>query len=168
MSLSTTISGAQFRYTTDGRLPTAQSPLYAGTPLRFTRTTQLRAQAFVGQTASGAPGTAMYVAQNVATAHDLPVVVLDSYGAGKPAREYLDATAMIFEPGAVAPPRWPRPRRSPPAPVSACADSRRRRSRRPRTASSCGATTTPTPTIRCWACPPTPTGCCAGRSPTRR
>ncbi|WP_435872465.1 CotH kinase family protein [Micromonospora humida] len=99
VSLSTAIGGAQLRYTTDGRLPTAQSPLYAGTPLRFTRTTQLRVQAFVGQTASGAPGTAMYVAQNVATAHDLPVVLLDSYGAGKPGREYLDATAMVFEPG---------------------------------------------------------------------
>ncbi|WP_435832647.1 CotH kinase family protein [Micromonospora wenchangensis] len=99
VSLSTAIGGAQVRYTTDGRLPTAQSPLYAGTPLRFTRTTQLRGQAFVGQTAAGAPGTAMYVAQNVATAHDLPVVLLDSYGAGKPGREYLDATAMVFEPG---------------------------------------------------------------------
>ncbi|WP_420118990.1 CotH kinase family protein [Micromonospora sp.] len=99
VSLSTAIGGAQLRYTTDGRLPTAQSPLYAGTPLRFTRTTQLRVQAFVGQTASGAPGTAMYVAQNVATAHDLPVVLLDSYGAGKPGRDYLDATAMVFEPG---------------------------------------------------------------------
>ncbi|MFF5218805.1 CotH kinase family protein [Micromonospora sp. NPDC000442] len=99
VSLSTTVSGAQIRYTTDGRLPNAQSPLYSGSALRFTRTTQLRAQAFVGQTASGAPGTAMYVAQNTSTAHDLPVVLIDSYGAGRPEREYFDATTMIFEPG---------------------------------------------------------------------
>jgi hypothetical protein len=99
VSLSTTVSGAQIRYTTDGRLPTAQSSLYSGSPLRFTRTTQLRAQAFVGQTASGAPGTAMYAAQSVATAHDLPVVLIDSYGAGRPDREYFDATTMIFQPG---------------------------------------------------------------------
>ncbi|MFI7079543.1 CotH kinase family protein [Micromonospora sp. NPDC049903] len=99
VALSTTVSGAQIRYTTDGNLPTSQSPLYSGTALRFTRTTQLRAQAFVGQTASGAPGTAMYVAQNTTTAHDLPVVLIDSYGAGRPDREYFDATTMIFEPG---------------------------------------------------------------------
>ncbi|MFF0721614.1 CotH kinase family protein [Micromonospora sp. NPDC003816] len=99
VGLSTTVSGAQIRYTTDGNLPTAQSPLYSGTALRFTRTTQLRAQAFVGQTASGAPGTAMYVAQNTSTAHDLPVVLIDSYGAGRPDREYIDAATMVFEPG---------------------------------------------------------------------
>ncbi|TBL42158.1 spore coat protein CotH [Verrucosispora sp. SN26_14.1] len=98
VGLSTTVSGAQIRYTTDGNLPTAQSPLYSGTALRFTRTTQLRAQAFVGQTASGAPGTAMYVAQNTSTAHDLPVVLIDSYGAGRPDREYIDAATMVFEP----------------------------------------------------------------------
>ncbi|MBQ1023610.1 CotH kinase family protein [Micromonospora sp. C95] len=99
VSLSTTVSGAQIRYTTDGGLPNAQSPLYSGSALRFTRTTQLRAQAFVGQTASGAPGTAMYVARNTSTTHDLPVVLIDSYGAGRPEREYFDATTMIFEPG---------------------------------------------------------------------
>ncbi|MDG4798017.1 CotH kinase family protein [Micromonospora sp. WMMD1082] len=99
VSLSTTISGAQIRYTTDGRLPTAQSPLYADAPVRLTRSTQLRAQAFVGQTASGAPGTAMYVARNTTTAHDLPVLLIDSYGAGRPDREYFDAATMIFEPG---------------------------------------------------------------------
>ena len=101
VSLGTTVSGAQVRYTTDGRLPTAQSTPYQGTPLTFTRTTQLRAQAFVGQTASGAPGTAMYTARAAATtSHDLPVVVIDSYGAGRPQREYFDATTMIFQPGA--------------------------------------------------------------------
>ncbi|WP_433533285.1 CotH kinase family protein [Micromonospora sp. CA-263727] len=99
VSLSTSVSGAQIRYTTDGRLPTAQSPLYPGAPLRLTRTTQLRAQPFVGQSASGAPGTAMYVARNTATAHDLPVILIDSYGAGRPGREYFTAATMIFEPG---------------------------------------------------------------------
>ncbi len=99
VSLSTAISGAEIRYTTDGKPPTAQSTLYQGSPLRFTRTTQLRAQAFVGQTASGTPGTAMYSATATTTAHDLPVIMIDSYGAGKPAREYFDATTMIFQPG---------------------------------------------------------------------
>lgn len=99
VSLGTAVSGAQIRYTTDGDLPTAASPLYPGTPLRLTRTTQVRAQAFVGQTATGAPGSAMYVARGTATAHDLPLVLIDSYGAGRPDREYFDAATMIFEPG---------------------------------------------------------------------
>ncbi|MCG5443120.1 CotH kinase family protein [Micromonospora sp. NIE79] len=98
VTLSSTVSGAQIRYTTNGQPPTGQSSLYSGSALRFTRTTQLRAQAFVGQTPTGAPGTAMYAAQNVTTAHDLPVVLIDSYGAGRPDREYFDATTMIFEP----------------------------------------------------------------------
>ncbi|MGW4682546.1 CotH kinase family protein [Micromonospora taraxaci] len=98
VTLGSTVGGAQIRYTTDGQPPTAQSSLYSGSALRFTHTTQLRAQAFVGQTPTGAPGTAMYAAQNVTTAHDLPVVLIDSYGAGRPDREYLDATTMIFEP----------------------------------------------------------------------
>lgn len=98
VTLSSAVSGAQIRYTTNGQPPTAQSSLYSGSALRFTRTTQLRAQAFVGQTPTGAPGTAMYAAQNVTTAHDLPVVLIDSYGAGRPDREYFDATTMIFEP----------------------------------------------------------------------
>ncbi|WP_247675133.1 chitobiase/beta-hexosaminidase C-terminal domain-containing protein, partial [Micromonospora sp. M51] len=96
VTLGSTISGAQIRYTTNGQPPTAQSALYSGSALRFTRTTQLRAQAFVGQAPTGAPGTAMYAAQNVTTAHDLPVVLIDSYGAGRPDREYFDSTTMIF------------------------------------------------------------------------
>ncbi|HEX6340689.1 CotH kinase family protein [Umezawaea sp.] len=100
VSLSTAVAGARIRYTTDGTPPTASSPLYQDAPLQFTRTTQLRAQAFVDQTASGAPGTAMYTARATSTAHDLPVVLIDSYGAGKPGREYVDATTMIFQPPA--------------------------------------------------------------------
>ncbi|MBO4272665.1 CotH kinase family protein, partial [Microbispora triticiradicis] len=98
VSLSTAITGAEIRYTTDGKPPTAASALYQGTPLRFTRTTELRAQAFTGGAASGKPGTAVYAARDTTTAHDLPVVLIDSYGAGKPGREYLDTAAMIFDP----------------------------------------------------------------------
>ena len=87
VSLTTAIAGAQIRYTTNGQLPTAQSTLYQGSPVQLTRTTQVRAQAFVGTTASGRPGTAMYVAREASsTTHDLPVVAIDSYGAGKPQR----------------------------------------------------------------------------------
>ncbi|WP_093837046.1 CotH kinase family protein [Streptomyces aidingensis] len=98
VGLSTAVSGAQIRYTTDGTLPTAGSPLYGGTPLRFTTTTQLRAQAFVNGTPSGDPGTAMYIAHNVSTSHDLPLLVMDAYGGGKPDREYADVATMVMEP----------------------------------------------------------------------
>ncbi|MER5263414.1 CotH kinase family protein [Actinosynnema sp. NPDC002837] len=101
VALSTAIAGAQIRYTTNGQLPNAQSTLYQGAAVQLTRTTQLRAQAFVDNAASGRPGTAMYVAREAtATAHDLPVVAIDSYGAGKPQREYFDGATMIFEPQA--------------------------------------------------------------------
>ncbi|MFY1669160.1 CotH kinase family protein [Plantactinospora sp. WMMB334] len=98
VSLGSTVSGAQVRYTTDGQPPGPASPVYSGTPLRFTRTTQLRAQAYLNGTATGAPGTAMYVARAVTTNHDLPVLLLDAYGQGAPGREYIDTAVMEFRP----------------------------------------------------------------------
>jgi hypothetical protein len=98
VSLSTAVSGAQIRYTTNGQLPSATSAAYNGTPVRLTSTTQLRAQAFVGTAASGAPGTALYVARSFDATHDLPVLVLDDYGKGKPGREYVDTAVMEFTP----------------------------------------------------------------------
>lgn len=98
VSLSTSIANAQIRYTTDGRLPQASSTAYAGTPVRLTRTTQLRAQAFVGGAASGAPGTAVYVARAINPSHDLPVLVLDDYGQGAPGRDYVDVAVLEYQP----------------------------------------------------------------------
>ena len=95
VSLSTAVSGAQIRYTTNGQPPSASSTLYSA-PLRFTATTQLRAQAFVAGAASGEPGTALYVARSVDANHDLPLIVVDAYGAGRPGREYVDAATMVF------------------------------------------------------------------------
>ncbi|MCW6008759.1 CotH kinase family protein [Micromonospora sp. CPCC 205371] len=95
VSLSTAISGAQIRYTTNGQLPTASSTAY-GAPLRFTATTQLRARAFVDGAATGEPGTALYIARSFNASHDLPLVVVDAYGQGKPGREYVDAATMVF------------------------------------------------------------------------
>lgn len=97
VSLSTSFAYAQIRYTTDGSMPTASSPVYSG-PLRLTTTTQLRAQAFVNGTPVGEPGTALYVARSGNPTHDLPVLVLDNYGQGAPGREYVDAAALLFEP----------------------------------------------------------------------
>jgi CotH kinase protein/Cellulose binding domain/Chitobiase/beta-hexosaminidase C-terminal domain len=97
VSLGTTIGGAEIRYTTDGRPPTATSTVYPGRALTLTATTQLRAQAFTGGAATGAPGTALYVARSFDAQHDLPLVLIDDYGKGKPGRDYVDAAAMVFD-----------------------------------------------------------------------
>jgi hypothetical protein len=97
VALSTTIAGAEIRYTTDGRPAAATSTAYPGRALSLTGTTQLRAQAFVNGTATGAPGTAMYVARSFDAQHDLPLMLIDDYGKGKPGRDYVDAAAMVFD-----------------------------------------------------------------------
>lgn len=98
VSLGTDIDGAEIRYTTDGTLPRADAPRYDGTPLRLTGTTQLRAQAFVDGVPSGDPGTALYLARSMDATLDVPILVIDGYGQGKPGREWVDAAALLFEP----------------------------------------------------------------------
>ena len=99
VTLSTTIADAQIRYTTDGTAPGAGSTLYQGSQLTFSTTTQLRAQAFVAGAASGAMGTALYLARAIDATHDLPLVVMDAYGRGKPGRDtYLDVATMVVAP----------------------------------------------------------------------
>ncbi|MFY1690771.1 CotH kinase family protein [Plantactinospora sp. WMMB782] len=98
VALGSTVAGAEVRYTTNGQPPAASSPVYSGTPLTFTRSTQVRAQAYLNGAPTGEPGTAMYVARAVNTAHDLPVLLLDAYGAGAPGREYVDTAVMQFSP----------------------------------------------------------------------
>lgn len=98
VSLSTKISNAEIRYTTDGSVPTISSTVYKNA-LTLTKTTQVRAQAFVNGAESGKMGTAVYVCTSIDATHDLPVVIIDSYGAGKPGKEdYLDAAIMVMEP----------------------------------------------------------------------
>lgn len=97
VSLSSQIDNSQIRYTTDGSVPNNNSMLYSN-PLTFTKTTQLRAQAFANGTSSGSMGTAIYVASSIDTSHDIPIVILDAYGGGKPARDYKDVAFMLLEP----------------------------------------------------------------------
>jgi len=100
VSLSTTIEGAEIRYTVDGSVPVVESTAYAGTPLVLTATTQLRAQAFVGGMPAGSLGTALYIARTFDHTSDLPIVLVDGYGTGKPTDKTIsvDAAVMIFEP----------------------------------------------------------------------
>jgi hypothetical protein len=100
VGIESPIEGAQIRFTTDGSTPTASSPLYDGNPVVVTDTRQLRAQAFVGGGVAGNPGTALYVARTFDLTSDLPIVVVDGYGLGKPEdREvYQDMAMLVFEP----------------------------------------------------------------------
>jgi hypothetical protein len=98
VALTTGLANAQIRYTTNGQPPTVTSPVYNGTPLRLTRTTQVRAQAFVDGAPAGEPGTALYVARALNANHDIPVLVLDAYGNGAPGREFADVAVMEFQP----------------------------------------------------------------------
>ncbi|MFJ8688623.1 CotH kinase family protein [Micromonospora wenchangensis] len=98
VSLRTTVTDAEIRYTTDGTLPRVDSPRYDGTPLTLADTTQLRAQAFVDGATTGDPGTALYVERAVDVSLDLPILLIDGYGQGAPGREFVDAAALLFAP----------------------------------------------------------------------
>lgn len=79
-------AGLTIHYTTDGSLPNATSPTYAG-PLSLTETTQVRAQAFNGDQAVGGPATGIYIARTFDTASDIPVIVMEGYGGGRPQKQ---------------------------------------------------------------------------------
>jgi hypothetical protein len=100
VGLTTTIPDSEIRYTLDGTLPTASSSLYAGTPVVLTSTTQLRAQPFAAGAASGSASTAVYIARTFDLTSDLPIVLVDGYGTGKPEDKdvYRDVAFMVFEP----------------------------------------------------------------------
>jgi CotH kinase protein/Chitobiase/beta-hexosaminidase C-terminal domain len=100
VSMSTSEPSAEIRYTTDGTVPSASSRLFSGEALTLTATTQLRAQAFTAGVAAGKPSTALYVARTFDFSSDLPIVIVDGYGGGKPSDKdvYKDAAIMVFEP----------------------------------------------------------------------
>ncbi|WP_437774517.1 CotH kinase family protein [Sorangium sp. So ce1097] len=100
VGMTTTAQGAEIRYTVDGQPPTAASTLYTGEPLTLTATTQVRAQAFAGGAAVGAMSTGLYIARTIDATSDLPIMIVDGYGQGKPSDKevYFDAAVMIFEP----------------------------------------------------------------------
>jgi hypothetical protein len=101
VTLSTSLDGAEIRYTLDGSLPTADSPVYSAA-LSLTETTEVRAQAFVGGTANGAITTGLYIARTFDASSNLPLIVLDSYGSGKSEDKEVTfrAAVMVFEPSA--------------------------------------------------------------------
>lgn len=112
VTLSTSLAGAEIRYTTDHSVPTAASTLYTGTPIAMSATTQLIAQAFTQGVAVGEPEAGIYIARNFDAIHDLPVIVLDSYGTALPGQatsggkggatmannDFVNVALLSFEP----------------------------------------------------------------------
>lgn len=103
LTLTTASPTAQIRYTTNRTEPTAASALYSA-PLTLSTTTMVRARAF--ETVAGfAPGlvhTETYVKLGASAAtfnSNLPVVVVDNFGLGKPTSDTQMFWTM-FEPNA--------------------------------------------------------------------
>jgi hypothetical protein len=103
LMLTTASPSAQIRYTTNRTEPTASSTLYTG-PLTISTTTMVRARAF--ETVPGfAPGlvhSETFVKMGTAAASftsNLPVVVLDGFGSGKPNSD-VQMFWSLFEPNA--------------------------------------------------------------------
>ena len=92
--------GAEIRYTTDGSLPSADSSLYDGNPLVLTETTQLRALSFLDGAISGLDSTAIYIRRTFDYTSDIPIMIMEGYGAGKPQDKetWVDLAVMTFEP----------------------------------------------------------------------
>lgn len=105
IELSTTVDGAEIRYTTDGSLPGASSQPYTGSAITVTETTQLRAQVFANGAAVGEVSTGLYVARDFEFSSDLPIVVVHGYGQGKPSDKdvYMEAAILVFEPSGGSP-----------------------------------------------------------------
>ncbi|WP_197531575.1 CotH kinase family protein [Posidoniimonas corsicana] len=100
LTLATADNSEVIRYTTNGSAPTASSPLYTG-PLLISDTTQVRARAFgpVGQV--GGVHTESYTRTDAATGaftSDLPIIVLENFGAGTPGTgDFEDAVLSLHE-----------------------------------------------------------------------
>jgi hypothetical protein len=88
------------RCTTDGTVPSASSP-ECGEEMTITETTELRVQAFEGDTPAGEMGTALYIQRTFDFNSNLPLVILEGYGLGKPEDKevFKDLAFMAFEPG---------------------------------------------------------------------
>jgi hypothetical protein len=96
------VGEGEIRYTTDGTEPTAASPLWDVASLTLTETTQLRAAVFSGGIVQGRPSAALYILRNFDVSADVPIIIMDGYGLGKPPVDnkvdWRDLGLMMFEP----------------------------------------------------------------------
>ncbi len=100
VTIETPIEGAVIRFTLDGSVPGPDAPLYDGNPIVVDGTRQIRAQAYLDEASAGRAGTALYVARTFEVTSDLPLIVLEGYGAGQPTDRdvYVDMAFLVYEP----------------------------------------------------------------------
>lgn len=99
LTLSTASANNTIRYTTNGTLPQANSPIYTG-PITISASTRVRAQAFgpIGQVSAAA--SEAYTLTSGATSSftsDLPIVVLENFGEGTPGGSFEDAWFSLYD-----------------------------------------------------------------------
>lgn len=97
VTLAASRSDAEIRYTLDGSEPTSSSQLWDGVALTLAQTTRIRARVYVNGAPLGEEALGLYLARAYDQVHDLPVMVLDAYGAGAPDREYRDVAVLTYE-----------------------------------------------------------------------
>ena len=99
VALSVQSPTATIRYTTNGTLPNASSPLYSA-PIPVSASTRLRAFAQEPGRPDGPVSGEYYVhmiASLASVTSDLPLVIVESFGGGRPTSDRT-AVWMIFEP----------------------------------------------------------------------
>ena len=97
--LSTGDPSETIRYTTDGSLPGATSPIYNG-PINITATTRIRARAFGSLGQLGNVSSEAFTLTTVGTSNfnsDLPVIVLENFGQSTPGSDFEDAWFSLYD-----------------------------------------------------------------------
>lgn len=99
LTLSTASATSTIRYTTNGTLPQANSPIYTG-PITISASTRVRAQAFgpIGQ--MSAVSSEAYTLASAAVSSvtsDLPIIVLENFSQGTPGGSFEDAYLSLYD-----------------------------------------------------------------------
>lgn len=92
--------GESIRYTLDGSVPTASSPLYTA-PLSITSSVQVRARTFAADGKVGVVRTESFSQLGVemqSFTSDLPVILLENFGQGLPDRTFQRSSFALYEP----------------------------------------------------------------------
>lgn len=102
LTLRTSNQPATIRFTTDGSLPTQDSPAYSQ-PIPLRNATLIRARAFADPLLPGPPRSEMFLplARTLETfSSDLPILVLHDFDQGRPpVSNLIPAFLEVFEPG---------------------------------------------------------------------
>lgn len=100
LAMTTPDASETIRYTTDGSLPNASSPVYTA-PITVNSTTQYRARAFGAVGQEGGITTEAYTLTAGSTGaftSDLPIVVLENFAQGTPGDgDFEDANLALYE-----------------------------------------------------------------------